>query len=215
MSNQEPSRRKLLNLSIKSGLQWRMVGRIFGILFVSLLISNGFLFYLASEEINSVLAFFNLEPRNNLSLLLPGITLSFLCSIITGFLISLFFPKNYAGSLYRIEQDLKQVIDGDLTHKISPRDGDDTTDLALQLNELIDFFRTEVSLILNRLNEAHEKSGFDTETAATQRLEELKILHLQLADELKKLNVGLEKQDNYWDKGEWTVYLGETNDSMS
>ena len=63
MSNQEPSRRKLLNLSIKSGLQWRMVGRIFGILFVSLLISNGFLFYLASEEINSVLAFFNLEPR--------------------------------------------------------------------------------------------------------------------------------------------------------
>ena len=215
MSSQEPSRRKLLNLTIKSGLQWRMIGRISGILFVSLLISNGFLFYLASKEINTVLIFFDLAPRNNLSLLLPGIAFSFLFSMIMGLLCSLFFPKKYAGSLYRIEQDLQQVIAGDLTRKISLRTGDDTTDLATQLNKLIDFFRTEIDCILFGLNKAHEMNASDTEVPPEHRLEAIKVLHFKLVEELKNLKLPLEPVASPWDKGEWTVYIGEPNGSTT
>ena len=215
MSSQEPSRRKLLNLTIKSGLQWRMIGRISGILFVSLLISNGFLFYLASKEINTVLIFFDLAPRNNLSLLLPGIAFSFLFSMIMGLLCSLFFPKKYAGPLYRIEQDLQQVISGDLTRKVSLRTGDDTAVLVAQLNKLIDFFRTEIGSVLYGLRKAHEISASDTQTLPEQRLEAIRVLHLKLVEELKNLKIDLEPMDSPWDKGEWTVYVGDTNNSVS
>ena len=215
MSSQEPSRRKLLNLTVHSGLQWRMIGRISGILFVSLLISNGFLFYLANKEINTVLVFFSLEPSNNLSLLLPGVTFSFFFSMIMGFLISLFFPKKYAGALYRIEQDLQQVLDGDLTLKISPRDGDDTELLAYKLNELVRFFREELEHIIFSLNEAHKMSASDTEVLPEQRLNIIKKIHQQLAEELKTLNIGLNEELLNWDKSEWTVYMGEASGTES
>ena len=215
MSIQKPSRRKLLNLTIHKGLQWRMIGRISGILFVCLLISNGFLFHLASKEINTVLTFFNLEPRSNLSLLLPGVAFSFVFSMIMGMLCSLFIPKKYAGSLYRIEQDLQQVIEGDLTHKISLRSGDDAELLANQLNRLINFFRTEISTVLYGLSSAHEMSASDTETLPEQRLEAIRILHLKLVEELKNLKLELEPVDSPWDKGECTIYVGGPEGSVS
>lgn len=215
MSSQKPSRRKLLNLTIHKGLQWRMIGRISGILFVCLLISNGFLFYLASKEINTVLTFFNLEPRSNLSLLLPGVAFSFIFSMFMGVICSLFFPKKYAGSLYRIEQDLQHVIEGDLTRKISLRAGDDAEILADQLNRLINFFRTEISSILYGLSSAHEMSASDTGTLPEQRLEAIRILHMKLVEEIKNLKLELEPMHNPWDKGEWTVYVGAPEGSTS
>lgn len=215
MASQEPSRRKLLNLHVKSQLQWCMIGRITGILFVSLLISNAVLYYLANKEINNVLMFFSLEPRNNIFLLLPWLLFSFLFSILTGLTISLFFPKKYAGSLYRIEQDLQHVLDGDLTRKISPRDGDDTCELAEKLNDLIDFFRAEVENIISRLHDAHEMSATDTGLLPEESLKEIKKIHLQLANELKTLEIGLDDKKKYWDKGEWTVYVGEAKDSAN
>jgi hypothetical protein len=204
-----------LNLTIHSGLQWRTIGRISGILLVSLLISNEFLFYLTSKEINTVLVFFNLEPRNNLSLLLPGVAFSFFFSMIMAFLISLFFPKKYAGALYRIEQDLQHVIDGDLTQKISPRTGDDTEMLVSQLNRLINFFRTEVERILYGLRKAHEMSASDTGTLPEQRLEAVRILHFKLVEELKELKVDLDPAERTWGKSEYTVYVGEPNGSTN
>ena len=132
-----------------------------------------------------------------------------------GVLCSLFIPRKYAGSLYRIEQDLQQVIEGDLTRKIMLRAGDDAEILANQLNRLISFFRTEVESILYGLSKAHEMSASDTGTLPEQQLEAVRILHLNLVEELKGLKVSLEPEEHPWDKSEYTVYVGEANGSAN
>jgi len=181
-------RRKVLNLTINRGMQLRMIGRISGILFVCLLLSSAVYYHFANEEISSSFQMFHIKAKSFLEMLWPVVIGSFCISLVAGIVASLFFPKSYAGSAYRIEQDLKDIMKGDLTKRISLRKGDENTALAAQLNALVASQRSLISDVREGLVRIESLSAPDAGTAlnpeihksATDLLERLKQFRLDI-----------------------------------
>jgi len=161
MNTKKPYRRKLLNFSINRSMQLRMIGRISCILFICLLLSSAVYFHFASQEIGASFKMFHIKARSFLDMLLPVVAASFAVSLLCGVVASLFFPKNYAGALYRIEEDLKKVIEtSDLRVRVQLRDGDQAMLLAEQVNLLLDDYCSRVNKsqqILQQLKAACEQ----------------------------------------------------------
>ena len=129
----EIQRRKLLNFSVNRAMQFWMIGKISLILFASQLLCGLIFFYFSNQEITASFQMFHIKARNFLDFLLPVILAAVLISLVVGFLASLFFPKPIAGSLYRIEADLGNVLaSGDLRVQIKLREGDQAAALAAQ-----------------------------------------------------------------------------------
>jgi len=146
MTTKKLYRRKPLNFSINPGIQLRMIGLISGILFICLLISSAVYFQFANQEIGASFKLFHIKARNFLDMLLPVIATSFVVSLLCGVVASLFFPKNYAGTLYRLETDLKKILNtSDLSLQITLRDGDQAQSLATQVNALLADLRQRVA----------------------------------------------------------------------
>ncbi len=140
-------RRKLLNFSVNRAMQFRMIGKISLILFASQLMSGLIFFYFSNQTITTSFQMFHIKARNFLDFLLPVILAAVLISLVIGFVASLFFPKPIAGSLYRIESDLRTVIDGgDLRVQIKLRKGDQATLLAAQANVLLNDLRQRIDI---------------------------------------------------------------------
>jgi len=130
--------RKLLNFSINRGLQLHMIGKIGLILFVSQLLCGLIFLYFSNQEITASFQMFHIKARNFLDFLWPVVISAVVISLVFGFIGSLFFPKPFAGGLYRIEEDLKYVVArGDLTHRIRLREGDQVMAVAEQVNLLL------------------------------------------------------------------------------
>ena len=189
MNTKQTYKRKLLNFSIKRDMQFKMIGKIFLLLFVSLLLS-GLIFYLfANQEITSSFQMFHVKARNFLDFLLPVVISSFLISLVVGVIGSLFFPKPIAGGVYRIEQDLQKVIkQGDLTVKITLREGDQVSTLAEQINTLLSDFRGKFARIDRQIEQL--KSSLAAE-AADKGAVDLRVVQLaceQLSTELRQLH---------------------------
>jgi len=189
MGKKYPYKRKMLNLSVNRRLQFRMIGRITGILFVCLLISSGFYFYYSNMEIGASFKMFHIKARNFLDLLLPAVIFSFLLSLVMGVIASLFFPKTYAGALYRIEQDLKKVLGGDLTQNFKLRRGDEGEALIGQLNELTGNYSQLIIKLRRDLGIARQLCSDDGARSAEQKLIEVEIIHAQLLQMLEQFKV--------------------------
>ncbi len=138
MSTGRPYKRRVLNFSIQRTMQLRMIGKIAVILFLSLLLSSVVFYYFADQEITGSFRLFHIRARNFLDFLLPVVIASFCISLLSGAVASLFFPKNYAGPLYRIEEDVKRFGAMDFSRPITLRKNDENASLAAQINLLVD-----------------------------------------------------------------------------
>ncbi len=186
MRGKRPYKRKLLNLSVNRKMQFRMIAGITGILFFCLLISSVVYFQLANQEIESSFKMFHIKARNFLDLLLPVVGLSFVVSLGCGVIASLFFPKSYAGALYRIEEDLKKVVDtADLTVRIKLRDGDQATALAAQANALLENFRGRIARAQSELEELDALC----QPGAVINQQDLKGIHNQLQTQIGNIKI--------------------------
>lgn len=179
MSTQKGPKRKKLNLSVKREMQFRMIGRIFALLFISLLLSSLIFYLFANREVTASYQMFHVKARNFLDFLLPAVVGAFFISLIVGWIGSLFFPRSIAGGIYRIEQDLKQVIEqGDLTKQIKLREGDQVMSLAAGVNALLENYRRRIGRIdqaLERLEKATHGAGTDHgKVAVRQACEDLR-----------------------------------------
>ena len=184
MSAVEIQRRKLLNFSINRAMQFRMIGKISLILFASQLLSGLIFFYFSNQEISASFQMFHIKARNFLDFLLPVILAAVLISLIVGFLASLFFPKPIAGSLYRIEADLGNVLaSGDLRVQIKLREGDQAEALAAQVNTLLSDLRQRVGSSQQGLEKLQTLCG---DGAKIERAE-LQKIHAQLQDQFGRL----------------------------
>ena len=145
MSATRTYHRRMLNFSVNRAMQFRMIGKISLILFASQILCGLIFFYFSNQEITASFQMFHIKARNFLDFLLPVVISAVVVSLVLGFVSSLFFPKPIAGGLYRIEEDLKQIIrTDDLTLQIKLREGDQVTALAQQVNLLLSDLRTRV-----------------------------------------------------------------------
>lgn len=180
MQTHKPYKRKLLNFSIKRDMQFRMIGKIFLLLFVSLLLSGAIFYQFANQEITSSFQMFHVKARNFLDFLLPVVLSSFAISLVAGVIGSLFFPKPIAGGLYRIEMDLQQVIDdNDLRVQTKLRDGDQLIPLAEQINLLLNDMRTRMNHVQLALQELEEIDEQEVSAEALQQTRDHLVKGLQ------------------------------------
>lgn len=171
MSPQRTYKRKLLNFSIKRDMQFKIIGKIFLLLFGCLLLSGAIFYQFANQEITSSFQMFHIKARNFLDFLFPVVLSSFAISLVAGVIGSLFFPKPFAGGLYRIEKDLHKVIDtNDLTVQIKLRNGDHLIPLAEQVNQLLNDIRVRMSHVQLALKELEEIDGQEITTETRQRI---------------------------------------------
>lgn len=166
-------KRKKLNLAVKNELQRWLLVRIFGVVILSSLAAALILYYYASKEICDSFYSAHISIRRVSDLLWPVVAAGSAVSLLSGMLLALFLPQKIAGPIFRIEQDLDPIREGDLTVKITLRAGDPLQDLAKSINEAIGELRGKV----HRVQDGYlsEDQG-DTATAEKRKLaaEELK-----------------------------------------
>ena len=130
-------KRKLLNLSIEKEFQMWLLVRIFGVIILSSVLAAAVLFFYARHE--TVTSFYSahIKIRRVSDLLLPVILCGSFVSMVAGAFLAFFLPQKIAGPLYRVENDLQAVREGDLTVVIKLREKDTLKSFVGIINEVI------------------------------------------------------------------------------
>ena len=137
-------RKRFFNFSIKKRLQFRMLVKIWIIIFITLLLT-GIIFYFYSDiNVGKSYRLFHIKANNFLDFLFPVLLTGFFSSLVLGFLAAVFFPYAIAGPLYRIEKELVDIGNGDLKKKINIRKLDEVGDLADSMNIMVEGLRAKI-----------------------------------------------------------------------
>jgi methyl-accepting chemotaxis protein len=130
-------KRKKLNLKVKQDFQIWLLTRILGTVLLTIGVSTVLLYLYAQGKITA--DFLNTKTLSEI--ILPFLLVSSLTSIVAGMLLALFLPQKIAGPIFRIEQDLQEVREGDLTKKIQLRSHDILKELAEHVDTTVADFR--------------------------------------------------------------------------
>ncbi len=140
-------RKRFFNYSIKTGLQLRMLIKIWIIILASLLLT-GIIFYFYSDiNVGKSYRLFHVKANNFLDFLLPVLLTGFFASLILGVVAALFFPHAVAGPIYRIEKEIIEIGKGRLNKEVIVRKGDEVKDLADSVNVMIEELRNRIKRI--------------------------------------------------------------------
>jgi methyl-accepting chemotaxis protein len=134
-------KRKKLNLKVKQDFQIWLLIRVMGTVLVAIVTASVILYFYSKSLVDADFLSHAEKVRKISEILPPVLLAASLTSIFAGLLIALFIPQKIAGPLFRVEQDLLQIREGDLTKKISLRCGDVLKELAGQVNMTVADFR--------------------------------------------------------------------------
>ena len=140
-------KRKKLNLKVKQDFQIWLLTRILGTVLVTIGMSSILIYLYAQGQIAA--DFLNVKKLSEI--LLPFLLVSSLTSIVAGMLLALFLPQKIAGPIFRIEQDLQKVREGDLTKKVTLRCHDIMKELAEHVNMTV----ADMRYLLKDIKEVH------------------------------------------------------------
>lgn len=189
-------KRRKINFSIKKGMQFRIILRIFTIIMIAIMLS-GMIFWLGGQrKVASTYRQFHVQLRNFRDLILPLTIVGVLAGLLGAFALSLFFPHRLAGPLYRIETTLERIISGDISNpNFKIRSGDELHDLAGQISELMRKMRENVlslkeinrrlDAVCARIKDAAERSDMEMIAEAMPGLEEGLIKMREMLNEFK------------------------------
>lgn len=130
-------KRKKLNLSVKREFQRWLLIRIIGTILLSSLVAAAVLFFYARQEIGDSFYEAHLRIRHVSDLLIPVVIAGSLVSLISGTILALFLPQKIAGPIFRIEEDLRKIQEGQLDKVIKIRQGDPLQDFANTVNKTV------------------------------------------------------------------------------
>lgn len=128
-------KRKRLNLNVKKEFQMWLLVRLLGTVLLSSIIAALILYFYARHEVTSTFFDAHLKIRRVSDLLLPVVLAGSAVSLFGGMFLAIFLPQKIAGPIFRVEQDLLLVQQGDLTTTIRLRQGDVLHELAETFNE--------------------------------------------------------------------------------
>lgn len=143
----QPYKRKILDLTVNRALQVRLITRVAALVMVSLLIMAALLYQYAGQENTGPFRPSPLTAPTFLDFLPPVLAIAFVVSLLAGLVGSLFIPRGLAGPLHRMEEDLRRLAGGDLTVRITLRDGDEGAALAAQINDAADHFQKTAATV--------------------------------------------------------------------
>lgn len=144
---QDTKRSRYFNFSIKKKMQLGMLVKIWITLFIALIIFGAVFYFYSDITIGASYRQFHVKANNFLDFLLPVILLGFGVSLVLGFVGALFFPHSIAGPIYRIERELIEIGEGDLSKKLMLREKDHCKNLAENINKMVDELRGKIKKI--------------------------------------------------------------------
>jgi methyl-accepting chemotaxis protein len=127
-------KRKKLNLKVKQAFQLWLLIRVMGAILFTIGLASIIIYFYSRTVVDTDFLSHALKVRRISEILLPILLAASLTSIVAGLLIALFLPQKIAGPIFRVEQDLQQIREGDLTKKITLRSGDILQELAENVN---------------------------------------------------------------------------------
>lgn len=136
-------KRKVLNLAVKREFQLWLLIRIIGTILLSSLVAAAILFFYARQEIGQSFYEAHLRIRHVSDLLIPVVIAGSLVSLISGTILALFLPQKIAGPIFRIEEDLKKIQEGQFEKVIKIREGDPLHDLVGTINTTLASLRSK------------------------------------------------------------------------
>lgn len=137
MAENRPYKRKKLNLQVKRRFQMWLLVRILGSVLASSLVAAVILYFYSNREVGQSFYEAHITIRRVSDLLVPVILAGSIVSLISGALIAIFLPQKIAGPVYRMEEDLKAIQEGNLDKEIRLREGDPLQGLAEMINQTI------------------------------------------------------------------------------
>lgn len=157
--------RKKLNLGVKREFQrWLLMQVLFAV-GISAVVAASILYFYARQEIVGSFFDAHVKIRRVSDLLLPVVLAGSCVSLVGGALLALFLPQKIAGPLYRIEEDLRQAGQGDLTVAVRLRTGDTLQDFAATVNTALSETRARVKEVKEAAAEV-EKAASAGDAAA-------------------------------------------------
>lgn len=130
-------KRKKLNLTVKRDFQLWLLVRIIGTILLSSLVAATILFFYARQEIGQSFYEAHIRIRHVSDLLIPVVIAGSLVSLISGTILALFLPQKIAGPIFRIEEDLKKIQEGQFDRVIKIRKEDPLQDFAETINKTL------------------------------------------------------------------------------
>jgi methyl-accepting chemotaxis protein len=108
-----------------------------GTALLTIIITSVILYLYSRGVVDAKYLSFKTDIRKVSEVLLPVLLAASLTSIVAGLLMALFLPQKIAGPIFRIEQDLLLVTEGDLTKTVHLRSGDILTELSESINTAV------------------------------------------------------------------------------
>ena len=182
-------RKRFFNLSIKRGLQFRMLLKIWVIVLASLLVTSAIFYFYSDINVGNSYRQFHVKANNFLDFLFPVLITGVSASLILGVVAALFFPHSLAGPLYRIEKEFIEIGKGDLKKQIRLRAGDEVNDLADAINVMVLNLRNQIKPISDMSEEIRELVEQSNSEGTPETLRKIKVVNEKLQQALKEFKM--------------------------
>ncbi len=145
---------------IKKDFQLRFILRFCAIVALGSLISAAALYYFSSDTITSTFHNSRLAMQTTSQVILPALLITMLINVVIAgaavAFISLYNSHKIAGPLFRFEKELNILAEGDYTHRLNLREGDQLIDLATSLNKFIENTTTHICEVRGGVAQARD-----------------------------------------------------------
>ncbi len=162
---------------VRMGFQRNFILKFCAIMILSSLIIAAIVYVLSASSVTTVFENSRLTIKSTADFILPLLIISSLVAIVIGgiitIILTLFISHRIAGPLYRLEHDIKEVGNGNLSVVIHVRKKDELKDLVGFLNQMIDSIR---KIIVDTNKELSGISATNLSGEAQEKLEKVKKL---------------------------------------
>jgi len=149
MAEKPATRRR--QLYVKKEFQFRFILKFCLILLAGVLVSTGLLFLFSRDTLTSSFTHSRLVIRSTAEAMLPAIITTNLISlaliIVTTIIVTLYISHKIAGPIFRLENELQRIGQGDLTTTVTLRTNDQMLAFAQRVNEMTAELRRRVTEI--------------------------------------------------------------------
>jgi len=178
---------KRKNYLIKKDFQAKFILKFCLILLAGVILSTGLLFFLSQDTLTSSFQHSRLDIKSTGLAILPAVIYTNLITLglvtLAAIIVILFISHKIAGPLYRLEDELIKIGDGDLAGKISLREKDQVAEMAENINKMSGSLNRKVSEIHTQVDSL-SKSAADLQAPAPL-IDALTQLQLKIEQDFK------------------------------
>lgn len=173
-------------LFIKKGFQWKFILKYCVVVLVAMMLNSALVYFFSRDTITASYRYSHLSLEKTADAIIPQLVGSnagiILAVVIVVIYVTLYISHKIAGPLYRFEQDLKQVADGNLKVVFRLREADQLKDFVAVLNLAVGGISERLKSFQGQVEELREKVSSlpDNEQSIKKDVEKLN-------EELKRL----------------------------